>query len=63
VNGDFINFRFSNMWKFVTGAGRRSLRQKNLKKIAKRSMSWFMCQEMDRLHIFAPFNPELLGAL
>jgi hypothetical protein len=22
-----------------------------------------MCQEMARLHIFAPFNPELLGAL
>jgi hypothetical protein len=22
-----------------------------------------MCQEMARLHIFAPFNPELLGVL
>ena len=22
-----------------------------------------MCQKMARLHIFAPFNPELLGAL
>jgi hypothetical protein len=22
-----------------------------------------MCQEMARLHIFAPFNPELLGAV
>jgi hypothetical protein len=25
--------------------------------------SWFMCQEMARLHIVAPFNPELLCAL
>ena len=37
----FINFRFSNMWKFVTGA-KEPLTKKSKKKIAKSSLVMMM---------------------